>query len=115
MSKRRWRKMTWALVAWSALVLAFIVIRVMQVATKSCSDFSLNGDCVKIEANGRASTAIEYTFEGVVIWIVGFIVLAVIWFMTRQQARTCPHCGENVAKGLTACANCGYDFTLGRN
>ena len=108
--------MTWALVAWSGLVLAFIVFRVIQVATKSCSDSDfLNADCVKIEANGRAATALEYAFEGVVIWIVGFIVLAVVWFMTRPQARTCPHCGENVAKGLTACANCGYDFTLGGN
>jgi len=49
----------------------------------------------------------------VVLWFFGFIVLSLIWFMTRRKGRTCPHCGEDVKKGRTTCKNCGYDFTIG--
>jgi hypothetical protein len=49
------------------------------------------------------------------LWFFGFVVLSIIWFMTRRKGRTCPHCGEDVQKGQTACKKCGYDFTLGHN
>jgi zinc-ribbon domain len=115
MNARRWRRMTWVVVAWSGLILGLTLVQMLQTASKSCSEFSLDSDCVRIEVNGRAAAVVEWLLRGIVVWIIGFAVLAVIWFMTRQQARTCPHCGENVERGLTACANCGYDFTLGRN
>lgn len=114
MSKRGWRKMTWVVVAWSGLIAALTVIQMLMIVTKSCSEFSDDSTCFNIEVNGRAVTALGWLVNGVIVWIVGFIPLAVIWFMTRQQARTCPHCGVNVATGLTACANCGYDFALGQ-
>lgn len=107
--------MTWVVVAWSALILGLTVIQLLQVATKSCYEFSTDDMCFAIEVNGRAAWMFEWLVRGIVVWIVGFIPLAAIWFMTRQQARTCPHCGVNVATGLTACANCGYDFALARN
>jgi zinc-ribbon domain len=115
MTKRRWRKMTWVVVAWSGLLLVLTLVQMAMVVTKSCSEFSFDSTCINIEAHGRAGWTIEWLIRGIIVWIIGFIPLAVIWFMTRQQARTCPHCGVNVATGLTACANCGYDFTLGGN
>jgi hypothetical protein len=48
-----------------------------------------------------------------VLWFIGFIILSIIWFMTRRRGRMCPHCGEDVKKGRTTCKNCGYDFTIG--
>lgn len=51
----------------------------------------------------------------IVLWFFGFVILSIVWFMTRRKGRVCPHCGEDVKKGRTACQKCGYDFTLGRN
>lgn len=44
------------------------------------------------------------------IWILGFLVFSLIWFMSRPKGRVCPACGENVRKGLTVSPNCQYDF-----
>jgi hypothetical protein len=48
-----------------------------------------------------------------ILWFFGFIVLSLVWFMTRRPGRVCPHCGEDVKKGRTTCKRCGYDFTIG--
>jgi hypothetical protein len=50
-----------------------------------------------------------------VLWFIGFIVLSIVWFMTRRRGRICPHCGEDVKKGRIDCRKCGYDFTTGTN
>ena len=51
---------------------------------------------------------------GVGWWLLVFIVLSIVWFMTRRRGRmTCPHCGKDVKKGRTDCKKCGYDFTTG--
>jgi predicted amidophosphoribosyltransferase len=44
------------------------------------------------------------------IWLIVFLLLSVIWFMSRSRGRTCPRCGENVRKGQTRCRKCGYDY-----
>jgi hypothetical protein len=44
------------------------------------------------------------------IWFFGFIILSLIWFMSRPKGRTCPACGEDVKKGVTVCPNCQHDF-----
>jgi predicted amidophosphoribosyltransferase len=44
------------------------------------------------------------------IWLIVFLVLSVIWFMTRRKGRICPQCGEDVRKGQTRCGKCGYDY-----
>lgn len=121
MNVAHWRKMTWVLAIWTALWAVFIVIRVVGILSKSCSSdilgaaFSGDNDCVEIAVNGKAEVAIGRGFGLMFLWLIGFAVLGAVWFMTREKKRTCPHCGNEVAKGLTACANCGYDFVLGRN
>lgn len=47
--------------------------------------------------------------------VAGLGVIAFIWFVTRGRGRDCPHCGQDVTKGITVCSNCGYDFALGGN
>src|SRR5215218_1483314 len=48
------------------------------------------------------------------IWFVGFIVLSIIWFMTRggsnRGERLCPVCGTQTKPGYTSCKKCGYDY-----
>jgi predicted amidophosphoribosyltransferase len=41
---------------------------------------------------------------------MGFIVLSLVWFMTRPRSRLCPKCGSDVRRGTTICAKCGYEF-----
>jgi hypothetical protein len=44
------------------------------------------------------------------LWFLGFVVLSLVWFMTRPRGRDCPVCGNNVKRGQMVCANCGYDY-----
>jgi hypothetical protein len=46
----------------------------------------------------------------IILWFIGFLVLSLIWLMTRPRHRQCPACGHDVKKGLTACKNCGHSF-----
>jgi hypothetical protein len=49
----------------------------------------------------------------IVLWFIGFVVLALAWLMSRPRHRQCPQCGHDVKKGQTTCKNCGYDFAVG--
>jgi hypothetical protein len=44
------------------------------------------------------------------VWFVGFIILSIIWFMTRPARRVCPACGTEARKGQTVCKKCGHNF-----
>jgi hypothetical protein len=113
--------MTWAIVIFSALMLIWIIAGVAS--NPSVSDAEI-ADCTEggffteaecrdtLEAAGDVGTGIGVGII-VFLWIIGFLFLSIIWFMTRPHRRLCPHCGEDVKKGLTACKNCGYDFTIG--
>jgi hypothetical protein len=46
----------------------------------------------------------------VILWFIGFVVLGLVWLMTRPRHRQCPRCGNDVKKGLTVCGSCSYDF-----
>ncbi len=61
------------------------------------------------QAGTAIGGGIAFTFI-VAIWFIGFVVLSLIWLMSRPQRRLCPVCGEQVKKGLTACPKCHYDF-----
>jgi len=108
----QWRKMTWVIVVWCVLMAAWIVGAIVSADPGSnCAHETYRGAC---EAGSSAGTGI-----GVVvlwfIWFFGFIVLSLIWFMSRPKGRTCPICGEKVEKGLTACEACGHDFAAVAN
>jgi hypothetical protein len=70
----RWRKMTWAIVIWTVLMLIWVISGLQSAG-----------------ASGNTSTAytagvgiaITFLFG---IWFVGFIILALIWFMSRPKA-----------------------------
>ena len=46
----------------------------------------------------------------VTLFVVGFVILSLIWLMTRPKRRLCPSCGTDAKKGVTQCRKCGFDF-----
>jgi len=109
MNPLRWRKMTWVLNVWNVIFLIWIIGGISSRPSQSCPP----GDslCVNASDTGTGIGVALIIF----LWFLGFVVLSLIWVMTRRRGRLCPHCGEDVKKGRTTCAKCGYDFTLGRN
>jgi hypothetical protein len=108
-SRRHWRKMTWAIIIWSAIFAIWIIAAIATadpagncvhhayISENTCEDASNTG-------TGIAVVGIWF------IWFFGFIALSLIWFMTRPKGRECPACGERVKKGQTTCPECGHDF-----
>jgi hypothetical protein len=100
----RWRKMTWLFLVVNALFVLWITAGVSDRASEDCPP----GDELCINASD-AGTAVGVGLV-VFLWFLVFMVLSVIWFMTRPRGRTCPACGEDVKKGRTTCQTCGHDF-----
>ena len=121
MNPLRWRKMTWAIVVFSVLMLIWAIAGAASnpgVTEQEIQDCVADGlftrqECEDtLETAGDVGTGIGVTII-FILWFLGFIILSIIWFMTRRRGRVCPHCGEDVKKGRTTCQNCGYDFTIG--
>lgn len=77
---RSWRKMTWALIAWSVLMAIWVI------------GGANAADCAR-EADGASKAGCQVGAglgAGllVVLWFLGFIVLALIWLMTRPRDQT---------------------------
>jgi hypothetical protein len=113
--------MTWAIVVFSGLMLAWVIAGIASNPSLSEADIR---HCM--QENPFTRKECEDTFNAasdvgtgigvaliVVLWFIGFITLSILWFMTRRRGRICPHCGEDVKKGRTTCQKCGYDFTIG--
>ena len=87
---RRWRKMTWALIAWSGLVAAFSALVI------AAAHGVIRSDC--LETNGRTHEALAYcssiepwamSFTVAIcigFWFVGFAILSFVWFKSRPKA-----------------------------
>ena len=107
-----WRKMTWALLIWSVLMLIWVIAAAGN-ASSSAHEYCMTHheflSMRECESLHEAGTGVGV---GLVIglWFFGFVVLSIIWFMTRPRGRECPVCGERVKKGRTVCGNCQYDF-----
>jgi hypothetical protein len=109
----RWRKMTWVIWIWTIIFAIWIIAGVSgnnsndhaYCRTHVDQYFSMK-DCL---AASHAGTAIGAALI-FMLWFIGFIVLALIWFMTRRKGRDCPVCGSDVKRGRTVCEHCGYDF-----
>jgi hypothetical protein len=96
----RWRKATWAIVAWVALIVVW-VIGGTNSATKDCPPESL--EACKVGAGIGVAIILFIGF-------LGFVGLALVWLMSRPRTRLCPRCGSDVKKGLMTCTKCGFDF-----
>lgn len=116
MNPLKWRKMTWVLNVWNGIFLVWIIAGVSSRPSTNCAT---DPDVVNGIISKHACEVASDTGTGIgvaliiILWLIGFLVISVIWFMARRKNRMCPHCGEDVKKGLTACKKCGYDFTVG--
>ncbi len=94
-----WRKMTWVLIVWSALILWWAI---GGAASNKCAHQQYQSAC-------QAGTGIGVALV-LFLGFIGFVFFSLIWFMSRPKGRDCPVCGEKVKKGLTVCPGCGHDF-----
>ena len=101
----RWRKMSWVLAIWTGIFLAWIIGGIASRPSQDCPP----GDQFCVNASD-AGTGIGVGLI-IVFWFIGFVVLSLVWFMTRpRDRRECPVCGNDVKKGVTVCGLCGHDF-----
>ena len=96
-----WRKTTWTIVIWTALMAA-LAIAVAYSGGQTCAKQTHGTSCT-------AWTEIDVMLL-VLIWFIFFIVASLIWLLSRPRRRRCPVCGHDVKKSLTACQKCGYNF-----
>ena len=78
---RRFRKMTWAIWLWSALMLTWVITAIATRPAGSCkaTAYLSKQDCASASNVG---TGIGVTLL-IVLWFFGFIVLSLIWMMSR--------------------------------
>ena len=83
--RRGWRKITWAIIAWSTLVVVgglALAGHTSNQLSSSCQK-TLGGDSLCQQVGSQTGAA---QFEHILkIGFVGFVILSVIWFMTRPQ------------------------------
>ena len=99
------RRITWVLIGWTlvAAILAYLIYRHNQHAC----DTSLLG----AQGCKDAGVAPSYWSPFVRVWVIGMVVLGIVWLVIRPKRRVCPVCGESVQKGRQACPSCGHDFS----
>lgn len=108
-----WRKMTWVLWIVNAIFLVWVIAGIASRPSKDCAnDPDVKAGIISKSACEAASDAGTSIGVGLIIvfWFIVFVVMALVWLMTRPRRRTCPVCGEGVKKGLTKCPSCGHDF-----
>ena len=77
-----WRKATWALALFNALIL-FWLVSGLAATSDSCS--GLGGDSLSACQAGTAiGGGLAVTFI-LIVWFMGFVVLGLIWLMSRPR------------------------------
>ncbi len=83
---RGWRKMTWVLIAWSTLIVVGSLVasgHTVDRTTAECqSTLGTSGMCQEA-ASATGAAQLEHLMK---IGVVGFVVLSLVWFMTRQKS-----------------------------
>ena len=98
------RMMSWVLIVWTAIFVVWIGAGVADRPSKDCPP----GDQLCQDASD-VGTSIGVGLV-VTLFFVGFVILSLIWLMTRPKRRLCPSCGTDARRGETTCRKCGFDF-----
>jgi hypothetical protein len=84
-----WRKMTWAILLWSGVMLAWLVGSIASASAADCtSDFGATSGfltkqaCLDASSGGGIGLALISS-----LWFLGTVVLSVIWFASRPLWR----------------------------
>ncbi len=108
MRRPHWRKMSWVILIWNALMIAWLVAALTTAHNGSnCGTFDTQA-CHDAYNTGLAIGAGVL----VAIWVVGDIILGIIWLVTKGNRRGCPACGLPVKAGVVQCKKCGCDFRV---
>jgi hypothetical protein len=101
--------MTWTILLFTALMAAWAIggAATADNAAKCANDTVLGAETCTNARNAGTGIAVVLIF---LLWFLGFIILSLIWFMTRPKGRVCPVCGESAKRGRTTCKSCGHDF-----
>ena len=93
-----WRKSTWALILWTALMALW----------EGYLGSILN--CAYADQVCHAKETGNYTVV-FFLWIFGAVPVAIFWYSSRpNKPRPCPACAMSVPAGLLRCQRCGFDF-----
>jgi hypothetical protein len=102
--------MSWVLFIWTVI---FAVWMIGGVASANNAE-----NCARDSGGLSVQTCTDASNVGTgigvalifMLWFLGFLVLSLVWLMSRPRHRQCPQCGEDVKKGRTVCKHCGYDY-----
>jgi hypothetical protein len=107
-SKRRFprfRKATWVLIIFNVLMLIWVISGIASVGGGSCNGLDQATCNAAKDIGGGIGVALL-----IVLWFIGFVVLGLVWLMSKPKNRQCPRCGHDVKKGLMICKSCNFDF-----
>lgn len=97
MRRPHWRKMTWAILIWSGLMAAWLIAGIASVGghdsyceAHRTAYLSLR-DCETFHSAGEDVGAAVGIAALVVVWFFGFVILSLIWFMTKPHERVVVH------------------------
>ena len=97
---RKWRKMTWAILVWTALIVVWMIAggsAVSDQADKCATDPSVTSgilskqECIDATNVGGGIGILFVGFVG----FVGFVALAIVWFMTKPKERVVVYVDSN--------------------
>ena len=96
------RVTSWLILVWNAIFAVWIVGGIITRPSKEC----LPGDSLCQDASD-AGTSIGVGLV-LMLWFLGFVVLSLVWLMTRRPRRLCAGCGHDLARGAVSCQRCGF-------
>jgi hypothetical protein len=84
----KWRKMTWVVLVFNALMLLWVTVGINDRPSKDCAtDPAVVAGTMSLDTCQAASdvgTGLGVALVGV-LWFLGFIVLSLIWLMSRPR------------------------------
>ena len=109
MNPRRWRKMSWLIIIFTVVMAVWAVVAAAAAPDPECGQHaaaSPERDLCEAREVVDAGFRVAALF---CVWFPGFVILAMIWFVTRPRRRICPVCGTDTKKRQRPCRTCGFD------
>jgi hypothetical protein len=104
----RWRILTYAIIAFNLLMLAWIIAGPAWVSS-ACNVPGVTA-CTG-QGNPKRGIAVSVI---IAVWALGNLILGGIWIATNNgRRRPCPQCGKQIDDATFRCPRCGHDFHVG--